>query len=121
LQALRSDAQHPAQFVAERDGVLSFVVSDSQGTRETLIAQVMAQARQLLKVQDLELLYCATEKRATFACTPQLKRPGAQVSPGVWACGDYIAGPYPATLEGAVRSGLQVLEQIAEAGIGQRL
>lgn len=121
LQALHSDAQHPAQFVAERDGVLSFVVSDSQGTRENLMAQVMAQARQLWQVQDLELLYCATEKRATFACTPQLKRPGAQVSPGVWACGDYIAGPYPATLEGAVRSGLQVLEQIAEAGIGQRL
>jgi predicted NAD/FAD-dependent oxidoreductase len=23
------------------------------------------------------------------------------------ACGDYIDGPYPATLEGAVRSGLQ--------------
>ena len=121
LQALRSDAQHPAQFVAERNGVLSFVVSDSQGTRETLIDQVMAQARQLLQVQDLKLLYCATEKRATFACTPQLKRPGSQVSPGVWACGDYIAGPYPATLEGAVRSGLQVLAQIAEAGEGQRL
>ena len=121
LQALRSDASHPAQFVAQRNGVLSFVVSDSQGSRDTLISQVMAQARQLLQVQDLELLYCATEKRATFACTPQLKRPGAQVSPGVWACGDYIAGPYPATLEGAVRSGLQVLEQIAEAGVGQRL
>jgi predicted NAD/FAD-dependent oxidoreductase len=27
------------------------------------------------------------------------------VAPGLLACGDYIAGPYPATLEGAVRSG----------------
>jgi predicted NAD/FAD-dependent oxidoreductase len=32
-----------------------------------------------------------------------------QVLPGdarVLACGDYVQGPYPATLEGAVRSGL---------------
>jgi len=25
---------------------------------------------------------------------------------GLLACGDYIEGPYPATLEGAVRSGV---------------
>ena len=29
------------------------------------------------------------------------------VAAGLLAAGDYIAGPYPATLEGAVRSGLQ--------------
>ena len=28
------------------------------------------------------------------------------VAPGLFACGDYLAGPYPATLEGAVRSGV---------------
>jgi hydroxysqualene dehydroxylase len=27
-------------------------------------------------------------------------------------CGDYVAGPYPATLEGAVRSALQVVQLI---------
>ena len=31
---------------------------------------------------------------------------GASI-PGLFAAGDYIAGPYPATLEGAVRSGLE--------------
>jgi predicted NAD/FAD-dependent oxidoreductase len=46
------------------------------------------------------------EKRATFACTPGLTRPGPQIAPGLLVCGDYVAGPYPATLEGAVRSGL---------------
>jgi predicted NAD/FAD-dependent oxidoreductase len=46
------------------------------------------------------------EKRATFACTPGLLRPAAQIALGLLACGDYVAGPYPATLEGAVRSGL---------------
>ncbi|MDP3168964.1 MAG: FAD-dependent oxidoreductase, partial [Polaromonas sp.] len=47
------------------------------------------------------------EKRATFACLPGLLRPAAQLAPGLLACGDYVDGPYPATLEGAVRSGLQ--------------
>jgi predicted NAD/FAD-dependent oxidoreductase len=45
------------------------------------------------------------EKRATFACTPGLLRPPMVVAPGLLACGDYVEGPYPATLEGAVRSG----------------
>ena len=45
-----------------------------------------------------------TDKRATFACTPGLQRPPAGVAPGLVAVGDYIEGPYPATLEGAVLS-----------------
>ena len=28
------------------------------------------------------------------------------IAPALLACGDYIEGPYPATLEGAVRSGV---------------
>ena len=48
-----------------------------------------------------------TEKRATFACVPDLRRPPARSGlPGVWLAGDYVAGDYPATLEGAVRSGV---------------
>lgn len=53
-----------------------------------------------------------TERRATFRCEPGLDRPPAKVMPGLWAAGDYVAGPYPATLEGAVRSGQQVIEQL---------
>jgi len=45
------------------------------------------------------------EKHATFACTPGLLRPAQVVAPGLLAAGDYVDGPYPATLEGAVRSG----------------
>jgi squalene-associated FAD-dependent desaturase len=46
-----------------------------------------------------------TEKRATFACTPGLTRPGnATALPGLVLAGDYTAGDYPATLESAVRS-----------------
>lgn len=99
----------PAQFVFDRGqltgqhGVLAFVVSASQGSRQTLQAQVLEQARVQLGLH-LHALATVVEKRATFACTPGLKRPGPQVLPGLVACGDYIDGPYPATLEGAVRS-----------------
>lgn len=47
------------------------------------------------------------EKRATFACTAGLLRPAARTAaPGLWLAGDYVASDWPATLEGAVRSGL---------------
>jgi hydroxysqualene dehydroxylase len=52
------------------------------------------------------------EIRATFACTPGLQRPEAAIAPGLWAAGDYVAGPYPATLEGAVRSGLNAVTRL---------
>ena len=54
---------------------------------------------------DLTPLRTVIEKRATFACPPGVRRPSGVVAPGLLACGDYVAGPYPATLEGAVRSG----------------
>jgi hydroxysqualene dehydroxylase len=48
-----------------------------------------------------------TEKRATFSCTPDLARPQNNTSqPHIYLAGDYTAGPYPATIEGAVRSGV---------------
>ena len=47
------------------------------------------------------------EKRATFACKPGIFRPpNATSAPGFFLAGDYTAGPYPATLEGAITSGV---------------
>ena len=43
---------------------------------------------------------------AAFAWRDADVRPAAAIAPGLWAAGDYVEGPYPATLEGAVRSGL---------------
>ena len=46
------------------------------------------------------------EKRATFACRPSLARPDWRTDhPRILRAGDYTWGDYPATLEGAVRSG----------------
>ena len=112
MLALHATAAAPAQFVFDRSqlggpaGLLAFVVSASTDDRPALQQQVVAQAaalgwKGLLPVQTV------VERRATFACTPGLQRPGADVAPGLLACGDYVDGPYPATIEGAVRSALQ--------------
>ncbi|MDB5742649.1 MAG: UDP-galactopyranose mutase [Polaromonas sp.] len=113
MLALRASPAEPAQFVFDRAqlggpaGLLAFVISASTGDSATLTRQVRAQAGRQLGLAGLQPVQTIVEKRATFACTPGLQRPPVQVVPGLLACGDYIAGPYPATLEGAVCSGLE--------------
>jgi hypothetical protein len=75
---------------------------------------VLAQVSEQLGLAHLSLVQTVVEKRATLACVPLLDRPEAFVVEGVWACGDYIAGPYPSTLEGAVRSGQNVITQLSQ-------
>ena len=56
-----------------------------------------------------------TEKRATFACRPGVFRPGnATAAKGFHLAGDYTQGPYPATLESAIRSGLDAARHVTE-------
>jgi squalene-associated FAD-dependent desaturase len=53
------------------------------------------------------------ERRATFSCRPGLPRPSAKTPlRGLWLAGDYVCAGYPATLEGAVRSGCRVARDI---------
>ncbi|MEJ7688258.1 MAG: hydroxysqualene dehydroxylase HpnE [Variovorax sp.] len=112
LLALRSGPGAPAQFVFDRGqlggprGLLAFVVSASASERETLQGQVLAQAAAQLGLTALQPVQTVVERRATFACTPGLLRPSMHVAPGLLACGDHVEGPYPATIEGAVRSAL---------------
>jgi hypothetical protein len=117
MLALRSGADAPAQFVFDRGqlggatGLLAFVVSASHGSRDEVQAAVLAQAaRELapLHLGKLEPVQTIIEKHATFACTPNLQRPAQKIASGLFAVGDYVEGVYPATLEGAVRSGLQM-------------
>jgi len=119
MMALRSDSRQPAQFVFDlgilcgMEGVLAFVVSGAapwvaQGADATMAA-TLRQGQQALAGQlraPLTGLRAVNEKRATFLCTPGLKRPPMAVRPGLFAAGDYTDGPYPATLEGAIRAGL---------------
>jgi squalene-associated FAD-dependent desaturase len=111
MLALHASDAAPAQFVFDRSqlggpaGLLAFVVSASPRERDVLQDQVLAQAR-TLGWRALQPLQTVVEKRATFACTPGLLRPALRVAPGLLACGDYVEGPYPATIEGAVRAAL---------------
>jgi hypothetical protein len=126
--ALTSCPEAPAQFAFDKgriskdvamQGVLALVVSASQSPRDELTQAVLQQAQSQLGLQDLQLLTTVVEKRATFACTPGLNRPSMRVAPGVWACGDFIQGPYPATLEGAVQSGFAAVSAMASERLGE--
>ena len=128
MLALREGPEAPAQFVFDHGqlggapGRFAFVVSGAAPwvARGGVAEAVLAQARrELAWASPPTLDRLLTEKRATFACTPGLRRPPARIAPGLWAAGDYIDGPYPATLEGAVRSGLAAAQGVgAEAGTG---
>ncbi|MEY4711314.1 MAG: hypothetical protein RIS88_764 [Pseudomonadota bacterium] len=120
LLRLQDGPQAPAQFVFDRGqlggppGLLAFVASACQGDRETLQRQVIAQAH-ALGWHEVVPVRTVVEKRATFACTPGLVRPGIAIAEGLWACGDWVEGPYPATLEGAVMSGQRVAAALSAA------
>ena len=123
MLALESSPSAPAQFVFDRGalsrdpaqrGILAAVVSACQGEREHITQAVLAQIQKQLGMDGLEVITTVVERRATFSCTPGLTRPPARIGPGLWACGDHVQGPYPATLEGAVRSGLEVVDQLTQ-------
>jgi squalene-associated FAD-dependent desaturase len=126
MLALRDGPDAPAQFVFDhgqlggKPGRFAFVVSGAAAwvARGGCAEAVQAQAvRELDWATPPRIDRLLTEKRATFACTPGLRRPWARVAPGLWAAGDYIEGPYPATLEGAVRAGRAAAQgAAAEAG-----
>lgn len=127
MLALSSDEHaHPAQFVFDLGqlgappGRLAFVISGArpwldQGIEVTREA-TMSQGREALASQlrgPLQPLQVLTEKRATFRCTPSLARPPMSIAPGLLAAGDHVEGPYPATLEGAVRAAVGAVRALA--------
>jgi squalene-associated FAD-dependent desaturase len=126
MLALRTAQGSPAQFAFDRGqiyteahtpGLLAFVVSANKLSKEDVTQQVLGQLRALLiqlgqatlRIDAFKVIQTVVEKRATFACTPNLKRPSAKPCQGITVCGDYVEGPYPATLEGAVISGIQAV------------
>ena len=111
----QSDASPLATQTQDRRGLLSFVCSYARLSNEQISAGVLEQARNELGLSELEHIGTITERRAAFCCHPNLTRPPNHVAGRVWACGDYVEGPYPSTLEGAVLSGIGVIKNVAHA------
>ena len=126
MLALASDAdRRPAQFAFRLDA------SAAQGDRVALVVSAagrwlergldavtaagIAQAREafgLTAAQPVECIAARADRRATFRCTAGVVRPAMAVAPGLLAAGDYVDGPYPATLEAAVRAGEAAVEAL---------
>lgn len=123
IVALVEGPDDPAQFVIDHGAIgampgrLAFVVSGAakwvEAGNEKTAHAVVRQAHRLdpsLGKQPLRIEGVRAERRATFRCVPGLNRPVQSIRRGLVAAGDYVQGPYPATLEGAVRSGESAIE-----------
>jgi squalene-associated FAD-dependent desaturase len=96
------------QWVVDRgQGVLACVLS-GHGDWETLDDKALADAldNELALPNPTGWHKVIREKRATFSARPGLHRPDCNTeNPRLFLAGDYTWADYPATLEGAVRSG----------------
>mgnify|MGYP000728303827 CR=1 FL=1 len=135
--------QYPSSYrlpapIIGMSGVLTQWLFDRQELRPGLLAAVISGPGEHEKMTKTALLEQVTreihqqwpgipvmaedglvirEKRATFACNVdiQRQRPNNRTEiTGLWLAGDFVANPYPATLEGAVLNGEQTAIQLMD-------
>ncbi len=110
----------------KREGrYLQLVVSASRSLVETPRAEVIALALRelaeffpLVREAKLEKAHVVKEIRATFSAKPGLEpfRPVARTKiANLFLAGDWTRSGWPATMEGAVRSGYLAAEAVTEA------
>ena len=104
--------------LAGQRGVIGAVIS-AEGAHQDLPQEELASLAHQELQQQLgplpEPLWhrVIAEKRATFACTPGLRRPEARTPlRNFYLAGDYVASDYPGTIESAVRSGVDAARMI---------
>ena len=105
--------------IAGQHGLIAAVISaegvHQEWEHEVLARKVAQELRDQLGIMEAPLWHkVIAEKRATFSCEVNLRRP-AHTTPlvNVLLAGDYVAGNYPATLEGAVISGILAAQTLA--------
>jgi hypothetical protein len=122
IVALHSHPQTPAQFAFDKgrlsndpswQGVLALVVSASAGERDTITQQVMGQLPDQLGIHDAVHLTTVVEKRATFACTPALRRPPTATGRGSSGSGKAAAALAPSSCGVALshQQGIRILSR----------
>lgn len=108
--------------IAGQHGLIAAVISAEglhQGWEHAELAQEVArELREELGITDTPLWHqVIAEKRATFSCEPELLRPSHTTRlPNLYLAGDYTTGDYPATLEGAIMSGIRCAHSILNSG-----
>jgi squalene-associated FAD-dependent desaturase len=104
---------------------LQIVVSASRDLvemdRADVIAIALSELREYfprVREAKLEKAHVIKEVRATFSAAPETeaRRPGTKTAfANLFLAGDWTASGWPATMEGAVRSGYRAAEAVAEA------
>jgi squalene-associated FAD-dependent desaturase len=104
--------------IAGQHGLIAAVISaegrHQELNHDQLALKVVQELQEQLGISDEPLWHqVIAEKRATFACEVNLSRPSNTTPlPNVLLAGDFTAGDYPATLEGAVISGIKAAKEI---------
>lgn len=99
-------------ILCNQHGLMAVIIS-AEGkhqalTQDELALKVASELKAAFPHLDKPLWHkVITEKRATFSCNVNLPRP-PNLTPykGLFLAGDYTYADYPATIEGAVRSGV---------------
>ena len=88
--------------------IISAQGKHQQYTQDTLALRVAQELRDAFPHLTKPLWHkVIAEKRATFSCNVNLPRPAnSTLYPNLYLAGDYTYADYPATIEGAVRSGM---------------
>jgi squalene-associated FAD-dependent desaturase len=104
--------------IAGQSGLVAAVIS-AEGAHQALTLDELAKhvhaelEAELGPLPPLAWHKAIAEKRATFECSVNLRRPSTRTAlANVHLAGDYTASDYPATIEAAVRSGIAAAKQV---------
>ena len=101
-----------------QNGLMAVIISaegkHQEFTQEALALKVAQELKATFPQLDKPLWHkVIAEKRATFSCNVNLPRPAnSTLYPNLFIAGDYTYADYPATIEGAVRSGVSAANLI---------
>ena len=101
-----------------QNGLMAVIISaegkHQEITQEALALEVAQELKAAFPQLDKPLWHkVIAEKRATFSCNVNLPRPAnSTLYPNLFIAGDYTYADYPATIEGAVRSGVSAANLI---------